>query len=567
MFAPGPFRFLLPILSLAIGLRACAADPVTTPLPTATFETFQYSGHDTRFDAPVASGEFQNPILAGFHPDPSVCRVGEDYYLANSSFTYFPGVPIFHSRDLVHWRQVGHVITRASQADFRGQSVSRGVFAPALSYHDGLFYLITTLIDRGGNCLFTARDPAGPWSDPIRLEGVDGIDPSLFFDADNRAWVVNNGPPSGRPLYDGHRAIWLQQFDPSSKKMVGPRRIIVDGGTDLKRHPIWIEGPHLFKRGDWYYLICAEGGTAENHSEVVFRSTRVEGPWHSYAANPILTQRDLRADRPNPVTCTGHAEFTQAPDGGWWAVFLGCRPYADNQYNTGRETFLLPVRWTADGWPLVLPPGEPVPVSGPAPKVAMVAAEAEGVPLSGNFDWKADFSAEALAADWDALRSSSAPWASVGRSPGTLTLVARPVPLSGQDTPSFLARRQQHASFDASTTLRLPVSESVSAGVVAFQNETHYFFLGVRRQGQLAEIFLERANGKDPANVVRIEVPVADRLSLQIASDGPRYRFAYSLVPGKWIVLRDREDGSILSTKVAGGFVGTFLGLYARLDQ
>ena len=265
-------------------------------------------------------------MLAGFYPDPSIVRVEDDYYLVTSSFAYFPGVPIFHSRDLVHWTQIGHVLDRPSQLNLDSAGVSRGIFAPTIEYHNGTFYLLTTLVDRGGNFLVTATDPRGPWSDPVWLPEVDGIDPSIFFENDSVAWVLNNGPPIGEPLYQGHRAIWIQQFDVRNKRLTGPRSVIVNGGVDLAAKPIWIEGPHLFRKDGWYYLLCAEGGTAEQHSEVVFRAKSPRGPFVPFRGNPILTQRHLPADRPNPVTSTGHADLVETPDG-WWAVFLGVRPY------------------------------------------------------------------------------------------------------------------------------------------------------------------------------------------------------------------------------------------------
>ena len=240
------------------------------------------------------------------------------------------------------------MLDRPSQLALDSAGISRGIFAPAIRYHAGTFYMITTIADRGGNFIVTAKNPAGPWSGSHLAAGAqrfDGIDPSFFFDDDGKAYVVNNGPPIGTPLYDGHRAIWIQEFDVATKKMVGPRSMIVNGGVDLSKKPIWIEAPHIFKRNGMYYLICAEGGTADQHSEVVFRSDSPRGPYMPGPVNPILTQRHLDPNRAFPITSTGHADFVETQNGDWWAVFLGTRPYGDNLYNTGRETFLLPVHW------------------------------------------------------------------------------------------------------------------------------------------------------------------------------------------------------------------------------
>ncbi len=554
---------------LEVGGRFRVYAPPAAPAraePVAVFDWFEYSGDDTRFEKALPAGEIREPIMAGFYPDPSLCRVGDDYYLANSSFTYFPGIPIFHSRDLAHWRQIGNVITRPAQADFSGLGVSRGVFAPDLSYHDGTYYLVTTLVDCGGNCFYTAKDPGGPWSDPTFLP-IDAIDPSFFWDDDGTAWMVNNGPPAGPSLYQGHRAIWLQRFDAEHGRLAGPRTVIVNGGTDFAHRPIWIEGPHLFRRDGWYYLICAEGGTAENHSEVVFRSRALEGPWRPGPENPILTQRDLPPGRPEPVTSTGHADFALLPDGRMWAVFLGCTPYEDGLYNTGRETFALPVSWS-DGWPTILRRGAPVPDMVAAPLAD--AGFSSGDSYTGNFTWRDDFSGPGLAPQWNFLRTPRETWWSVSVVPGSLSIRPRAATLAGRQNPSFIGRRQQHARFTVVAELRLPSSEGFSAGLVAFQNESHHFFVGVRRQGAGCEVFLERVSGGEagaaPIFVAAAQIPASGKIEMRIKGRGRSYAFAFRGEDGDWRSLAEDEDGSILSTATAGGFVGTYLGMYARLE-
>ena len=240
------------LLALAGASSAHAAEPVL-------FDWFEYKGHDATFDAPLKPGQYRNPILAGFYPDPSIVRANDRYYLVNSTFTYFPGIPVFESRDLVHWTQVGNVIDRPTQLDFDGLNMSRGVFAPTIEYHDGTFYVLNTSVDAGGNFIATAKNPAGPWSDPIWLPTIEGIDPSLFFDVGKdgakRVFLINNDAPEGTPLYEGHRAIWMQQLDPETLKPFGPRKVLLNGGMNLAEKPIWIEGPHIYKRDGWYYLV------------------------------------------------------------------------------------------------------------------------------------------------------------------------------------------------------------------------------------------------------------------------------------------------------------------------
>jgi alpha-N-arabinofuranosidase len=494
-------------------------------------------------------------------------RVGDNYYLVNSSFVYFPGVPIFRSKDLVHWTQIGHVLDRPSQLNVDSAQISRGIFAPVIREYAGTYYMITTLVDRGGNFFVTAKDPAGPWSDPVWLPEVDGIDPSFFFDANGKAYVVNNGPPIGPPLYEGHRAIWIQEFDRATNKMVGPRSVIVNGGVDLSKKPIWIEAPHIFTHAGKYYLICAEGGTADQHSEVVFRSDSAMGPYVPFSGNPILTQRHLDPARPFPITSTGHADFVETPSGEWWAIFLGTRPYEDDTYNIGRETFMLPVRWV-DGWPIILQGTETVPYVHASP--ALPREPASAVPMSGNFTVREEFSGPSLAPYWTFMRTPRERWYDLDSKPGWLTIRARHADIGQPTQPSFIGRRQQHIVASASTAMTFaPSAPGDKAGLVAFQNEKHYYFVGLARRGAETVVQLEMHNGRatpDSGTVLAtapVHLPADAPVYLKIEARGGRYDFYYGLRPNQWIPLARDADGTILSTKKAGGFVGTFFGMYA----
>lgn len=549
-----------------ISLLYSAEIEVGAGVPVA-FNWFEYTGDDAVFAEPLPNGFYRNPILAGFYPDPSVCRVGDDFYLINSSFAYFPGIPIFHSRDLVNWTQIGHVIDRPSQLNYDGMGVSRGIFAPSINYHKGLFYVVCTQVDGGGNFFVTAANPAGPWSDPTWLP-FEGIDPSFFFDDDGRTWLVNNGSPEEKPLYEGHRAIWLQEFDVKTQKLIGRRTVIVNGGADLSKKPIWIEGPHLFKRGKAYYLNCAEGGTGDDHSEVIFRSDQVTGPFAPWNKNPILTQRDLPRERPNPVTCTGHAELFEGPDGTWWSVFLGCQPYQGGYYATGRETFLLPVTWSDDGWPLILAPGYSVPLAATAPKlpVAVGRNQESTTALTGNFTWRDNFDQPALALGWVMLGQPHERWWSLQNPAGHLNLLPRKEHLSGPGNPSFLARRLQHARFEASTELSVPAARGISAGLVAFQNETHHYYLGVRQTTEGTIVFVERSDGRSPEIIVSRGVMNTSMIALKIKAREASCSFFYAAKPGDWQTLLSDADATLLTTQSAGGFVGAMIGLHARID-
>jgi alpha-N-arabinofuranosidase len=364
-------------------------------------------------------------------------------------------------------------------------------------------------------------------------------------------------------MYSGHRAIYLQEFDYVGKKLVGPRNIIVNGGVKFADHPVWIEGPHMFRKDGWYYLICAEGGTGEQHSEVVFRSRTVAGPYLPGPGNPILTQRTLRDARPNPVTCTGHAELVEADNGEWWSVFLGCRPYEGGMYNTGRETFMLPVTW-ADGWPSILPPGISVPFSVGFPHGVSVDAAAS-TPLTGNFTWRDDFKGPAFSKSWIGVRVMPEANFGTGYLNGLL-LVPGNDPLWGNGSPAFVGHRIQHTRFTASTYLKVPASNNISAGIVAFQNESHHYFFGIHQTRQGLEVFVERLNGGSPEKIAHVIEEETTRIKLQIACDGARCDFGYSATPGSWSTLLSGADATLLSTQVAGGFVGAVVGLHARID-
>ena len=551
--------FAAALLSTLVTFAANAAPATETVL----FDWFEYRGHDKAFEQPLPPGHYRNPVLAGFHPDPSVTRVGDRFYLVNSTFAYFPGIPVFESTDLVHWKQIGNVIDRPSQLDYDGLGASRGVFAPTIEHHDGTFYVLNTMVDSGGNFIATAKNPAGPWSDPIWLPTIDGIDPSLFIDGD-KAYLLNNGPPQGKPRYEGHRAIWMQEFDLARRKPIGPRKVMIDGGVDPVKNPIWIEGPHLYKREGWYYLSAAEGGTGPQHSQVVLRSRSVWGPYAPHKSNPILSQRELPEDRKDAISNAGHADLVEAVDGSWWAVFLASRLYDRVHYNTGRETFLLPVTWK-DGWPLILESGRAIPQAVPAPK--FMRRDATQAPLSGNFIWRDEFDEPALDPAWLFLRTPERPWADLRAQPGRLAIHPRAIGLDSSRNPSFLARRQQHLAFEASTSLAVPENAGIAAGIAAFQGEKYWYFLGVRRSGRHAELFLEKSGGREAETIATKRIEPNAQLKLKIAGDGGAYSFAFDGDGKGWQWLRQNDDGTILSTDVADGFVGAVVGPYARVVQ
>ena len=551
------------LIALALTATAAATAQAAPKPGTAAFTNFTYEGADP-VDAQVAlaPGQYRNPILKGFYPDPSITRVGGDYYLVNSTFAYFPGLPVWHSTDLVHWKQIGNAIDRPGMLDFKRLGLSRAVFAPAIEEHEGTFYILNTCVDCQGNFLITAKDPKGPWSDPVWLPTVGGIDASLFFDDDGRAWILNNDDPPGPAEYQGHRAIWIQEYDPKAKVTIGPRTVLLDKGVDPSTKPIWPEGPHITKKDGWYYLTAAEGGTAEGHSQVALRAKSVLGPYVPYKNNPILTQRGLPKDRMLPITSAGHADLVDTPDGKWWATFLAVRPYGDDLYNTGRETFLLPVEWK-DGWPVILENGKTIPYVATAPNLP--APKVLPPPTTGAFKAVETFKGPDLPLNWMTIRIPTERWWSVGK--GALTLQARPEKLA--DQPSFWGRRQQHINASARVTMNFAAkADGDRAGLTALQSDEFFYFLGVVRSGGKPVLRLERrAGASDPVDgVVVAETPLtgAGPVDLKITARAGEYDFAYAVKPGNWKVLKAGADGTMLSTKKAGGFVGAMFGVYAN---
>ena len=552
-------HLLIPVM-LAGLLPACRPAPQEG---VALFECFSYEGMDAVYAKNPLPGSdaVYNPILPGWYSDPSICTNGEgDYFLVTSTFSYYPGVPLFHSRDLVNWKQVGHVLDRPSQlVNLDRQHTSGGIFAPDIQYNpkNRTYYMITTNVG-AGNFVVKTQDPFGPWSDPILLPQVQGIDPSLFFDDDGKAYIVNNDDaPDGKPEYDGHRTIRIVEYDVENDCTIGERKIIVDKGVDPSRKPIWIEGPHLYKIEGKYYLMCAEGGTSDQHSEVIFRSdTPTEGyqPWNR---NPILTQRHLTADRPDPVTCAGHADLVRTPEGEWWGVFLGCRPLKAGFENLGRETFLLPVRWSEDGFPFFLEGEETVPVIVRHP--GTIVGE---VPTFGNFKVEDSFDGDVLGMEWMTLRGPADGLYDIRE--GVLALRCSPARATRFETPALILRRLQHHIFTASTRLRFTPVGNEAAGMLLYKDERHQYFLKVCLQDGRTAAVLEKV-GVDSVVLGSVSLPEKTRtVDLSIASDdGLTFRFQCAVDGAEPLTVAEGVDASSLSTAMAGGFTGTTIGLYA----
>jgi len=460
-----------------------------------------------------------------------VCRAGEDYFLVTSSFTYFPGVPVFRSRDLVDWVQIGNVLDRPSQLDLSGTTsyASFGVWAPTIRYHAGRFWMITTnfTAGRGDSFFVTAEDPAGPWSDPTHI-GIEGIDPDLAWDDSGNCWVsFSSGRGIMRCRIDDHTGTVLEPPEPTWS------------GTGLQ----FPEAPHLYRRGDTWYLLIAEGGTERGHTVAIARGPSPTGPWEGCPANPILTHRST--DR--PIQNTGHADLVEAIDGSWWMVALGVRPRGSSPgfHVLGRETFLVPVEW-ADGWPVAGDLALEMPASPPGRQASLP------VPVRDDFD------ALTLAPQWLSVRAPLARAASLGERPGWLTLRG-----NGQDldapAPVFAGRRQQHHRCRA--RVLVDPGDSTEAGLAVRMDEDRHYEVFLRdgniavraRIGPLAGV-LRSVPSPSGAVILRVETHDdtygPDRVQLGCEADD-----------GSFHVLADL-DGRYLSTEVATGFIGRVIGLY-----
>jgi xylan 1,4-beta-xylosidase len=491
--------------------------------------------------AEQASATFTNPILSGFYADPSICRVGDDYYLVHSTFEYFPGVPIFHSKDLVHWRQIGHVLTRKSQLPLENMRASGGIFAPTLRYHDGTFYLVTTNVWGTGNFYVTATDPAGPWSEPVPLDR-EGIDPSLFFDDDGKVYYI-------RHVGGGDGYIGQQLLNVATGKLEGEMKEIW-GGTG----GVWAEGPHMYKKDGKYYLMISEGGTSYNHKVTIARSDSPWGPFEACPHNPILTH----ADRPeHPIQALGHADLVETPDG-WWAVFLGIRPQGGRFHHLGRETYLAPVTWDNKGWPWIGDKGA-IEFETEAPALSALPTKT----TTGMADSRDDFDEPSLGLAWNFLRNPHERDWSLTERPGSLRLKGSAVTLNDQDSPAFVGRRQTFLAGTVATQIDFdPQRDNEEAGLTIRGNDANHFDLGVTlRDGRRQVFFRKVLDGKTVEPIATADLPPGN-VVLSVEARPLEYRFFYvphGGTPVELAIAPTRE----LSTEKIGGFTGAYLGLYA----
>ena len=482
---------------------------------------------------------FQNPILPGFYPDPSVCRVGNDYYMVNSSFQFFPGVPLHHSKDLVHWECIGHVLDRPSQINLDKAGYWNGIYAPTIRYHEGVFYMITTNVSDKGNFYVTTTNPLQGWSEPIWVN-QGGIDPEIFFDEDGKAYFLSNGD-----------YIQIAEIDLKTGHLLTESRNIW-GGTG-GRYP---EAPHIYKKDGYYYLVLAEGGTEFGHKVTIARSRNLMGPYEPNPANPILTHQK-RWSETNPIQGVGHADFIQAHDSTWWMVCLGFRPGTNGHHVLGRETFLAPVTREKNGWPVINGDGTiDINMYCPTlPQHPVTTAPARD-----------EFNNNTLGYAWNWLSNPHMENYSLTERKGHLRLKASTITLDSIASPTMVTRRQQHFDFQATTCVDVstlaPLSE---AGLTIYMSNNYRYTLTIAREKDHNTISLNYHLGM--MNHLEKQVDVKqDKIYLRIVGGPYNYNFYYS-TNNKEYHFMGTMDIKFLSSETAGGFTGLVLGLFAQSTQ
>lgn len=489
-----------------------------------------------------------NPILEGFYPDPSICAVGDDYYLVNSSFAYFPGIPVFHSKDLAHWEQIGNALDRSSQLPLGNCGHSSGIYAPTIRFNNEKYYIITTNVFHKGNFIITADKPEGPWSEPYYLgKAAAGIDPSLFFDDDGCCYYVGTRPNSEGVKYNGDWEIWVQRVDLETMQLTDESHKVWQGAL---KNAIWPEGPHLYKKDGYYYIMNAEGGTSKQHSITVARSLKIFGEYENNPSNPILTHRHMGKDfSPHSI---GHGDLVETADGSWYIVMLGSRSCC-GYTNLGRETFIAKVTWEY-GWPVV---NEGV---GMLTEVVHTSLpEYTVMPESPCHH----FFGDRLSFDMVMLREPSKNMFSLKEREGYLRLFLQPYELKELGSPSYIGIRQKHYDYMVSAMLDFsPIDENEAAGLAVLQSNEYnlrFELLGTDKNNNKVHVI--QCQKASDILIAEVNIPKG-RIVLKIITRGQNGSF-YCQIGNNDILIAENIDMSYLSTETAGGFVGCTIGMYA----
>lgn len=512
-----------------------------------------------------ASESFSNPIISGFAPDPSIVRVGEDFYLITSSFEYVPGIPIYHSNDLVNWELIGHALQEPGEVELQRVQSGSGIHASTIRYHDGTFYIVTTnnVDGRMVNFIVTATDPSGPWSAPHVLENAPGIDPSLLFDDDGRVWYVGNHMPLD-PEFPGQAEIWLQEVDIKEMRLTGKRHYLWRGCCQ----GVWAEGPHIYKKDGYYYLLISEGGTAYEHAMSVAISKEITGPYQNNPRNPVLSHRQFSYDY--PITGVGHADLVELADGRWYSVALAWRLVEGAHGLLGRETFLVPVTWETEpyAWksekltfPVFAPLTGKVELRTPLPFAGKRQNEVAS--------FRDDFDELKLRNEWNFRRAPLMTFHDLQSSPGALRLMLQSGSIGEGEQYSFIGIRQRHFQFEAVTATRFaPTADGEEAGISALLNDRSAFLLTAGKNDAGLSVRLSH-NVDGERNEIAAAAVDTSNLFLKVTGDYLNYQFYYSEDGESWTAVGGEVDGKQLSPAVVGGYnyTGVYIGLYASANN
>jgi alpha-N-arabinofuranosidase len=502
---------------------------------------------------------YNNPIIPGYNPDPSVCRVGDDYYLVTSTFEYFPGVPIYHSKDLVNWKMIGHALHRPEQLDLEGVESTKGIFAPTIRYHKGVYYMITTFVTKRtlaktkGNFIVTATNPEGPWSMPHWIKGAIGIDPSLFFDDNGKVYYCGH-KGAENPEFKSETDIWIQEIDLETFQLKGEKGFLVSRpyfeDQTLIGSPTSFEAPHLYKKDGVYYLLIAHGGTSLSHAVSIWKSNSPLGPWEANPKNPILTHRD---DKISGINATGHADVFQAKDGEWWSVFLGVRSHDGVKSALGRETFMAPVDWSGV-WPIYNPNGEVgrTAYSHKAPKMF------KGMQQS--HDYKDDFKDTMLSKEWTMIRTPASKWWDLSSQSGKIKIQLRPDEIDEFKQPSFLGIRVPDQKTETQILVDFnPENQSECAGLALERgHEAEWTLVKELRNGKY--VISAYKDGKTLLGQYELKTKTA--VLLKIHLDNFLMSFYVKELNSSWKKIIE-TDASDLGSPAAGRFTGSLIGLFA----
>ncbi len=483
---------------------------------------------------------FKNPILPGFHPDPSICRVGEDYYLINSSFEWFPGVPIYHSKDLVNWSQIGNILDRPSQLMMKSDMKhNQGIWAPTLRYHDGLFYMITTAQSSGGNFFVTAKNPEGPWSEPIWIKDANGIDPSLYWDENGDCWYSGAGR-MGDPNWKNENRIYIAKLDLETGNFLTPKKQVTSGHA---HNAMFTEGPHLYKFGHKYVLIVAEGGTGSMHAITVHESDTINGVYEAAMINPVMTHRHL--GREHAINTIGHTDLVQTQNGDWWAVMLGKRP--NNGHMLARETFLTPVTIENN-----------LPIFNKGKGQVLVQDQRPNLPWSPvDSPYERDhFNGDKLGFEYCCVRTPIDLWWKVVD--GTLVLNYNKESFTDFGNPSFWARRIDAHDFKSELALKTKrMRSNEEAGLLVYRTNESFLSL-MKTKGAVKLSKKVKGHNKEEVSVIPYK---ADNVIFKfIAVDGEIQAY-YGLTEHQLLPIGEPQEINLLGDDVNGGFNGPFVGL------